>query len=953
MDIIILNEKNQKKIERFILAVYTFYSIFMMLDAREKNWNDGFTIIVIAMLFVAWVVNVGKIKDYLFRAKITSIFIQCTVVLYAVLLDNVKTVIPLFLVSVMLLGLYGYEKMLYISLVSVVVVFFYHLFISKTIELDSELAVRNITGHFFTILLTEYIIYIWTKRNREGSDRLIEIIEESKEVENSKDDFLANVSHEIRTPINTICGMSELLLHDNMVDNARDKVLDIRMAGLNLMSIVSDILDFSELYSGKMGYEAEAYNIRTTINDVIDMAIAKKNGKRIELIVDCDANIPSVMLGDEKKLRRVMLNIVNNAIKFTEKGCVSLIVGYRKESYGVNLIITIKDTGIGIDEESLEKSFRSFNQVDSSRRRKEGGVGLGLAISHALVEKMGGAITIKSRVGKGTTVRFVIPQQVLDESPIATINDKSNVNVATYIDVEQYDMEEIRDEYTNNIIHMAEQLKGRCHMCRNFAELQRRYEKKKFSHVFISIIEYRVNREYFEELAKKTKVVIVLERKDEKYIKNGNFIKVYKPFDIFAITAILNGEYSNNGTENVTESFVAPDAHVLVVDDNKMNLRVIEGFLGKYKIKVTTAISGKEALEKVESEDYDFIFMDHMMPDMDGVETLHKIRNKVGAYYHNVPIIALTANAVAGAREALMKEGFNGFLEKPLEKSVLERTIKRNISPEKIITIKKYTNTNINVNTEVDLSRNTEEIESVNEDVNTNSQPVYEEIESNNEANKLVIDGLDTKTGILYCNGEEEYIKILQAYCMEYMDLVTDVKKLFESEDWKNYTIAVHGIKSAMKSIGAMHVSELAKGLESAGRENRVDYIKENHNELVEQYESLFAELKKVPCIQEGLKELEEEKAVEEIEETEDIVMEELTEEIFNEVLETMEAAMYELETDKMLEELDKLKNHKYCGVSLNEYVSAAKRNIVMSDYMTAVEKLGEIKKALEERRNK
>ena len=941
MGTVILDEENQKKIERFILFAYTFYSIFMILDAREKGWNDGFTMIVVIMLFVAWVVNVGRIKNYLFRAKITSVLIQCTMVLYAVSLDNVKTVIPLFIVSVLLLGLYGYEKLLYITLVSVVVVFFYHLFISKTIELDSELAARNIAGHFFTILLTEYIVYIWTKRNREGSDRLLEIIEESKEVENSKDDFLANVSHEIRTPINTICGMSELLLHDNMVNDAREKVLDIRMAGLNLMSIVSDILDFSELYTGKIGYEAEAYNIRTTINDVIDMAIAKKNGKRIELIVDCDANIPSVLLGDEKKLRRVMLNIVNNAIKFTEKGCVSLIVGYRKESYGVNLIITIKDTGIGIDEESLEKSFRSFNQVDSSRRRKEGGVGLGLAISHALVEKMGGAITIKSRVGKGTTVRFVIPQQVLDESPIATINDKSNVNVATYIDVEQYDIEEIRDEYTNNIIHMAEQLKGKCHMCRNFAELQRRNEKEKFSHIFISILEYRVNREYYEELANKTKVVIVLERKDEKYIKNGNFIKVYKPFDIFAITAILNGEYSDKGTENVTENFVAPDAHVLVVDDNKMNLRVIEGFLGKYKIKVTTALSGKEALEKVTSEDYDFIFMDHMMPDMDGVETLHNIRNKVGAYYHNVPIIALTANAVAGARESLMKEGFNGFLEKPLEKSVLERTIKRNISPEKIITIKKHTNTNINVNTNIEV------------DIDTNSQSVYEEIESSTEEKKLVVDGLDTKTGILYCNGEEEYIKILQAYCMEYMDLVTDVKKLFESEDWKNYTIAVHGIKSAMKSIGAMHVSELAKCLESAGRENNVDYIKENHTELVQKYESLFAELKEVPCIKEGVKELEEEKAAEKIKETEDIVMEELAEEIFNEVLETMEAAMYELEADKMLEELNKLKNYKYCGVSLNEYVNAAKRNIVMSDYMTAVEKLGEIKKALEERRDK
>ena len=189
------------------------------------------------------------------------------------------------------------------------------------------------------------------------------------EAEQSKDDFLANVSHEIRTPVNTICGMSEMALREQDMKKMRDEVLDIRDAGHNLMSIVNDILDFAQLQQDKMDIEEEAYNITSTINDIINMALARKGDKQIEFIVDCDANIPSGLLGDEKKIRRVIMNIVDNAIKFTNDGGVIIDIHARREDYGINLCVSVKDTGSGIGEESLEKLFESFSQVDTRRNR--------------------------------------------------------------------------------------------------------------------------------------------------------------------------------------------------------------------------------------------------------------------------------------------------------------------------------------------------------------------------------------------------------------------------------------------------------------------------------------------------------------------------------------------------------------------------------------------------------
>ncbi len=939
--------ENQRMIEHFLMVVFTIYTFFIISISVHKGLGNMIPIILLVLLSINWIVCVSKCKTYLFRARFSAVVMQISMVIYATQIECSCDAFPIIAAFVVFLGLYGNAQIIYITVVSSSAIMLYNGLIVRAIDINSTADVLQKIMQIGNIYLLEYVVYIWTQRNSDGSRYLLDMIDELREVESSKDDFLANVSHEIRTPINTICGISEILMQEELPADVKEDVENIQQAGKNITSVVSDILDFSELQSGKMELEEEAYNITSTINDIINMTLAKKEEKDIEILVDCDPNIPCALLGDVKKFRRIVMNILDNAIKFTEKGGVCITIGFRKESYGINLSVTVKDTGIGMRAESMEKMFARFSQGDASRRRQEGGVGLGLAISYALIKKMGGAITVKSEVNKGTIVKFTIPQQVLDEKPIAQLDDRGEVNVAVYLNMEKFEVPEIRDDYTLVIQNMAQQLRGKCQMCRDFAELQRREKKTKFSHVFISNVEYQKNPAYFDELAERTKVIAVLDRAHEKDIPNSDIYIIYKPFYILSIASVLNGKLAEKrllGVENGSK-FAVWDAHILVVDDNKMNLRVVEGILQDYKIKVTSAISGAEGLEKIASADYDFVFMDIMMPEMDGIETMHRIRHMVGTYFQKVPIVALTANAVAGARETLITEGFDDFLEKPVERSVLERVLRRNISREKIISKEEYDNRmeSIKKENEEELQQNKQEKEQKKESVveaAPSVETVQKEVITDELETSLKKIGLDVEKGILYCGGKEQYINILQDYCTEYTDSGVAAQELFEKQDWKNYTITVHGIKSSMGSIGAMEISEQAKQLEFAGKENRIDYILEKHSQMMQDYREFFALL----CETMGLerKESQNETAPESMD-----GLPVLAEDVFNALLNEMEDAMYDLDGEKLMEDILELEKYQYHGKALESLLIPVRRKIEKSDYMSAVDMVTQIKEEL------
>lgn len=363
-----------------------------------------------------------------------------------------------------------------------------------------------------------------------------------------KSAFLANMSHEIRTPMNAILGMAEMALQGNLEEEEQEYIEQIKSASMSLLTIINDILDFSKMESGKMEIVEADYDIHALILDLRHMVSGKVKDKEIDFVIDVNPMLPRGLHGDEVRLKQVLINLVNNGVKFTEQGSVCLVVDYETTDSGILLKVAVEDTGIGIKEEDLGRIFHAFEQSDIFRNRKKEGSGLGLAISKQLLSLMGGSIRVESTYKKGSCFYIEIPQQVVDDTPCGQL-----------------------------------------------------YEER-----------------------------------------------------------------SHTGRKEEYANFKAPSAKVLIVDDNLVNRNVAAGLMKPFGMQITLAKSGTEAIELLQKERYHIIFMDHMMPGMDGVEATHIIRAMDGEYYKNVPIIALTANVIHGAREMFLEEGMNDFIAKPI-----------------------------------------------------------------------------------------------------------------------------------------------------------------------------------------------------------------------------------------------------------------------------------------------
>lgn len=895
---------SKRQVELIVLVIYSIYCCSTLIMGNKSGWSLwGLVSILVQMLF-GWFFFFSKYKTYQFRAYYVTIVCQFNILFYAYYVNNVFDVLSTFSALVILLGLYEIPRIIGIPFISYTLMLFYFDVVKDSVHATNMMEYMQIFLRFTAIYLVEIVVYFMMKKQESAKKYLKHAISALKATERQKDDFLANVSHEIRTPINSICGISEIMLKSDVPPELQDDILNIRSAGRNLMAVVGDILDFSELQEENFELVEENYHITSTIYDVINMTMARKSEKNLELIVNCDISMPGILIGDEQKIRRVILNVVNNAIKFTNEGCITIGVGYRRESYGINLIITVKDTGIGMSSEVLENLFEKYTQADTGRNRQEQGIGIGLAIVQVIVNKMGGFITAKSEQGKGSEFQVVIPQKVYDETPIAQIENKDDYCAAVYIDMEQFAYTSIRDEYAGNIQGMIAQLDITCYVCRNLQELKRKDEAESLTHVFISLLEYKEDSAYFDDLAKRTCVSIIIDHYDDTKVPNKAINRVYKPFFILSIFNVLRSrdEAGILVSENELDT---SSVHVLVVDDNRMNIRVVEGLLKEYQIQVSFALSGEEALKKIKTKEYDLIFMDHMMPGMDGVEALHRIRSLEEDYFKQIPIIALTANAIAGAREMFIREGFNDFVPKPIESSVLIRALKRHIVFRRNV---------------VHSEQNTEVLEAVQENAT-----VKEKIQKP----ELVIGNLDIKKGLLYCGNEKNYIDILRTHLesgKEHLDLI---KNLYTQKNWKDYTVAVHGTKSSMLSIGAVNLSEMAKKLEAAGKEMDTGYIHEHHEAMIIEYGRILSLISDWFKETEGTDEVTQKQAKPPISDAE-----------FEKALVELEDASYMLDGTQMMQIIDRLEQYSFEGKDLGEMIVPIRKKIEMYDYMSAYETL-------------
>jgi signal transduction histidine kinase/HPt (histidine-containing phosphotransfer) domain-containing protein/FixJ family two-component response regulator len=542
----------------------------------------------------------------------------------------------------------------------------------------------------------EYVFSI-VDEIRAQNRRLVELREEAETENRTKSSFLANMSHEIRTPMNAITGMAELLMRTDLPDEAKGYAQDIKQAGNNLISIINDILDFSKIEAGKLEIVPVKYLLSTLVNDTVNIIHIRAAEKSVDFYTNIDGNIPNGLFGDESRMRQILLNLLSNAAKYTDKGNISLsITVSKREEKKVWLKFTVTDTGKGIKPEDREKLFGEFVQVDMNRNRNIEGTGLGLAITKRLCTLMGGDITIESEYGKGSTFTVIIPQDIDSDQPFTTV------------------------------VHC-----------------------------------------------------------------------VSSP----AENAHLSG---------ITR-FTCPRARLLVVDDIVTNLKVAEGLLAPYGAVVDTCLTGPESIELVKHRGYDIVFMDHIMPEMNGIEATKLIREwektlsftegETQRYLRKqIPIIALTANAVSGMREMFLAEGFNDFIAKPIDVAKLDDALDRWIPPEK------------------------KELKAAEPDSRG----------SGAAASIGDIPGIDTKSGIDMTGGSEAvYRTVLSAFCNDVQQRLQFLQNAPEKASMNAFITQIHALKGAAAYIGAAEISSYAARLEEAGNAGNIVFLDENLSEFV------------------------------------------------------------------------------------------------------------------------
>jgi len=628
---------------------------------------------------------------------------------------------------------------------------------------------------------------------------------EAEGASKAKSDFLSKMSHEMRTPMNAIIGMAELILREDLPSAARDQASTIKQSGNHLLSIINDILDLSKVESGKLELVNTNYLFHSTIHDVVSIITMRMANPEVRFVVYMGYDIPNDLFGDEVRLRQILLNILSNAVKFTDTGHISMdITGIETDSGIFQVTMRIKDTGMGIKTEDVDKLFSEFAQFDLEKNRNLEGTGLGLAITQSLVKLMGGSIEVNSVYGEGSEFVVTLPQKYIGAEYVPpSFADKS---------VLLYCRTPLNTEY---IARSLKDLEVEYCVITDESELNEKLMEGDWSFVFAETNLAYLAQDIIREHSLSTRIVMLSDSYDAAYeVRDGqDFTILIMPAYFISIVNILSGGDMGYAESNhQPEHFVAPEANILIVDDIDTNLKVGQGLLKIYEVDVDTCTSGKAAIEAVLAKDYDLVLMDHMMPEMDGVEAVRIIRS-LGGKHADLPIAALTANAIVGAREMFLQNGFDDFLSKPIEVAKLNNVLAKWIPKQKQLV--------------PNLTDNIDKATQINE--------------QENSATEIVIEGVNVQRGIMFSGGDvQNYIDTLKVFHKDVLRKVGELAESLESNNIPLYTTYVHALKSACANIGAEKLSEEAKHLEEAGKSQDIDFITKHNNDFVNRLEKML-----------------------------------------------------------------------------------------------------------------
>ena len=812
-----MREERQTGKYLLLASIASIYSAMLVLITLIMSWEVWMIPLIVFGVFGVWCLHIGRIGSEALYENICAGLILVEFFFFGVHSGILFDMPAVACIMILVFSMLDKKSLIYMTLVLYTVQVVYHFLSLHTLIYGVGIrdAMRLLLGIVVTVSAAALARYRINRR-MEARVRYESVAEQLETVSRQNADFLSNVSHELRTPINMVIGISEVALEKEISSEVRADIQSIQMAGKRLSGQINNILDYTEIVEGTLTQAKEEYMITSVLNDLITMTAMQSSRQKLEIVFDMNLKMPAVLVGDAEKISHVLKILLENSIKFTEEGGINVCLEFRRESYGINLIIDIYDTGIGMSEAQLAKIYDEFYQADTGSSRFSSGLGLGIPIARGLLHSMDGFIHFESKGHQGLQAHITIPQGVADDTTCMTINNPEKLCIACYFRPDKYSSDEIRRFYDRMILHLMEGLGLAGYQAHNFDGLLKLLRTYKLTHVFITQSEYEENRAYYEELAESLQVVVIAER---EYVlsRDSRLLMIRKPFFALSVVNLLNGEVKENGFEEAQNAgrrpFSCVGVHALVVDDEEMNLVVAKGVLGSYGIQVDTSLSGREAVEMCRRTSYDIIFLDHMMPGYDGVETLRRIREINYGTYQDLPVIALTANTISGAREMFRNEGFTEFIPKPIERAVLERVLRR-VLPK----------SNIHYGAEP---------------VAEDSLPQEEEVPFN-PFDVLSEVGINAQIGLDYCCGDENfYLEMLRMFHGQSEAKREEIVSLYDMENWPDYAVKVHALKSTSLTIGAEELSEQAKALERAGKKEDIAYIRENHLKLLEMYDDV------------------------------------------------------------------------------------------------------------------
>lgn len=700
--------QDDKRVKKVVFYVYILFATYFIMMFYRFQKAPMFVIVTLATMLISFLVTFIRKTTIKIHGLCMSGCLFAIVAMYGLIPGEHNRLTDMFLAAAVVVSLYQKMELNIFMLISTIVYYLYMVLAGRYISQTGSFDVSETILDLLIILIGSLMLLVVIAWNKQLQVRLKQKAEEAETAANSKSAFLANISHEIRTPLNAILGMNELVLRESRQPHIKEYAMYIKNSGKSLLTIISDILDLSKIESGKVYLVNENYSLSSLVEDV-ERSIQKRiMEKGLELKIYVEPELHENLKGDEVRIKQIIMNLLTNAVKYTEKGEVRLYITGTVVDNKQDLTIEVSDTGIGMRSEDMDKLFTNFERLDLKRNRSVEGTGLGLPITKNLLVAMGGDITVSSVYGEGSTFTATVGQEIVNEEQI------------------------------------------------------------------------------------------------------GDYRKKYKEK--------LHHEVCYH------ESFHAEDARILVVDDNEVNLKIVVGLAKNTKLQIDTALSAAEGLKLIRQHSYQLLLIDHMMPEMDGIEMLQHVKTMDGGIYKDIPAVAITANALSGAKQTYLDAGFCGYLSKPIDPERFEQIIKDNL-PQEYVT---------------ECGDGNGDTATEGQETDGTSDPKQEE--------EWSIPGIDIAKALSYIGGSRElYISLLQTYLDGSEERIRKLEECKNKEDIFNYDITIHGLKGISASIGADSMAIAAAGLEEACKDPQtaMTYIQMNHDHAVSQYRELLEQIKK------------------------------------------------------------------------------------------------------------